>query len=78
MFCSQLADQVDRLTNLNKELRRKQRLNQAQIRNFIDQKAQLQTQQYELNRLKQCLSIAEKQNKDIVEQSKVYFLNYSY
>lgn len=66
-----LADQVDRLTNLNKELRRKQRLNQAQIRNFIDQKAQLQTQQYELNRLKQCLSIAEKQNRDIAEQSKL-------
>lgn len=70
-----MADQVERLTCLNKDLRKKQKLNSVHIRSLIDERAdflaQLQSQQYELNHLKQRLGIAEKENEDLAQQSKV-------
>uniref|UniRef100_A0A0A9Y0R2 RILP-like n=1 Tax=Lygus hesperus TaxID=30085 RepID=A0A0A9Y0R2_LYGHE len=70
-------DQVDRLTNVNKELRKKLRMSQSQIRSLIDERAdfltQLQDQNYELNILRQRLGMAEKENQDLTQCQSVKF-----
>ncbi|XP_075218925.1 rab interacting lysosomal protein like isoform X2 [Lycorma delicatula] len=64
-----LRGQHERLTNLGKELRRKHRLSQIQIRNVIDERADLfaqaQEQMRELEYLRQHLGLAQKENEDL-------------
>jgi hypothetical protein len=72
MICfSQLSTQVERLTVIGKELRRKHRGSQAQVRNLIDERAdflaQLQDQHRELLGLRQRLGLAEKENEDLAK-----------
>ncbi|XP_073990648.1 rab interacting lysosomal protein like isoform X2 [Rhodnius prolixus] len=66
-----LSDQVDRVMGINKELRKKLRISQGQVRNLIDERAdfltQLQDQQHQLSSLRQRLGIAEKENEDLAQ-----------
>ncbi|PSN51361.1 RILP-like protein [Blattella germanica] len=66
-----LTTQVERLTLIGKELRRKHRGSQAQVRTLIDERAdflaQLQDQQRELFGLKQRLGLAQKENEDLAK-----------
>ncbi|BES91373.1 JNK_SAPK-associated protein-1 [Nesidiocoris tenuis] len=66
-----LSDQVDRATNANRDLRKKMRQSQNQIRCLIDERAdfltQIQDQNYELNILRQRLGVAEKENLDLAQ-----------
>lgn len=56
---------------INKELRKKLRISQGQVRNLIDERAdfltQLQDQQHQLSSLRQRLGIAEKENEDLAQ-----------
>ncbi|KAI5725956.1 hypothetical protein M8J77_022110 [Diaphorina citri] len=64
-----LKRQIDRLTSTVRELRRKQRLSQVQVRGLIDERADflaaLQDHQREVAALKQQLGLAEKENEDL-------------
>ncbi|KAJ1524502.1 hypothetical protein ONE63_010996 [Megalurothrips usitatus] len=64
-----LSGQVEQLTIISRELRRKQRLGQAQIHSLIDERAdflaQLHDQQREVQILRQRLGLAEKENEDL-------------
>ncbi|XP_067014677.2 RILP-like protein homolog isoform X1 [Anabrus simplex] len=66
-----LSSQVERLTVLGKELRRKHRSSQAQVRGLIDERAdflaQLQDQHRELTVLRQRLGLAQKENEDLAK-----------
>nr|CAD7402090.1 unnamed protein product [Timema poppensis] len=66
-----LSSQVERLTMVGRELRRKHRGGQVQVRNLIDERAdflaQLQDQQRELVILRQCLGLAQKENEDLAK-----------
>ena len=63
--------QVDRLTTIGKELRRKHKITQSQVRTLIDERAdflaQLQDQQRDITTLRQSLGIAEKENEDLTK-----------
>ncbi|XP_063219416.1 RILP-like protein homolog isoform X2 [Bacillus rossius redtenbacheri] len=64
-----LAAQVERLTMVGRELRRKHRAGQLQVRTLIDERAdflaQLQDQHRELVTLRQRLGLAQKENEDL-------------
>ncbi|XP_034237423.1 RILP-like protein homolog isoform X5 [Thrips palmi] len=64
-----LSAQVEQLTIISRELRRKQRLGQAQIHSLIDERAdflaQVHDQQREVSSLRQRLGLAEKENEDL-------------
>ncbi|XP_026278872.1 RILP-like protein homolog isoform X3 [Frankliniella occidentalis] len=64
-----LSSQVEQLTIISRELRRKQRLGQTQIHSLIDERAdflaQLHDQQREVQSLRQRLGLAEKENEDL-------------
>ncbi|KAL1453735.1 hypothetical protein WDU94_010051 [Cyamophila willieti] len=64
-----LNRQIDRLTSTVRELRRKARLSQVQVRGLIDERADflaaLQDHQREVVGLKQQLGLAEKENEDL-------------
>lgn len=66
-----MTSQVDRLTTIGKELRRKHKITQSQVRTLIDERAdflaQLQDQQREITTLRQSLGIAEKENEDLTK-----------
>ncbi|GFG37252.1 hypothetical protein Cfor_10945 [Coptotermes formosanus] len=66
-----LSTQVERLTVIGKELRRKHRGSQAQVRSLIDERAdflaQLQDQHRELLGLRQRLGLAQKENEDLAK-----------
>lgn len=68
-----MTTQVDRLTTTGKELRRKHKIVQNQVRNLIDERAdflgQLQDQQREISILRQNLGVAEKENEDLTLSS---------
>lgn len=60
---------MEQLTIISRELRRKQRLGQAQIHSLIDERAdflaQVHDQQREVQLLRQRLGLAEKENEDL-------------
>lgn len=66
-----LTTQQERLTMIGRELRRKHRGSQAQVRGLIDERAdflaQLQDQQRELVGLRQRLGLAQKENEDLAK-----------
>ncbi|KAK6636560.1 hypothetical protein RUM43_010222 [Polyplax serrata] len=66
-----LTTQVDKLTTTGKELRRKHKIVQNQVRILIEERAdflgQLQDQQKEISVLRQNLGIAEKENEDLTK-----------
>lgn len=66
----QLKTQVERLTNSSKELRRKHKSMQYQVRTLCDERAdflvQLQDQQRDISALRQRLGLAQKENEDLV------------
>ncbi|KAG8233896.1 hypothetical protein J437_LFUL005224, partial [Ladona fulva] len=66
-----LQEQVERLSMVGRELRRKHHSAQAQVRGLVDERAdflaQLQDQQREIGRLRQRLGIAQKENEDLTE-----------
>ena len=70
-FSPQLTSQVDRLTSIGKELRRKHKITQSQVRTLIDERAdflaQLQDQQREITTLRHGLGLAEKENEDLTK-----------
>lgn len=70
-FYLQLTTQVDKLTTTGKELRRKHKIVQNQVRILIEERAdflgQLQDQQKEISVLRQNLGIAEKENEDLTK-----------
>ena len=72
MLC-QLTTEVDRLTKTGRELRRKHKIVQNQVRTLIEERAdfitQLQDQQKEIVTLKQNLGVAEKENEDLTKNS---------
>ncbi|CAH0548611.1 unnamed protein product [Brassicogethes aeneus] len=63
--------QVDRLSGTNRELRRKHKSSQSQVRTLCDERAdflvQLQDQQRDINGLRQRLGLAQKENEDLVK-----------
>ncbi|XP_071447833.1 RILP-like protein homolog isoform X2 [Hetaerina americana] len=66
-----IQEQVERLSMVGRELRRKHHGAQAQVRGLVDERAdflaQLQDQQREIGRLRQRLGIAQKENEDLSE-----------
>lgn len=66
-----LKIQTDRLINTSKELRRKHKMMQLQVRNLCDERAdflvQLQDQQRDIVGLRQRLGLAQKENEDLVK-----------
>lgn len=66
-----LSTQVERLTVIGKDLRRKHRGSQSQVRSLIDERAdflaQLQDQHRELLGLRQRLGLAQKENEDLTK-----------
>ncbi|XP_019877850.1 RILP-like protein homolog isoform X2 [Aethina tumida] len=66
-----LKSQVERLTSTNRELRRKHKTFQNQVRTLCDERAdflvQLQDQQRDINGLRQRLGLAQKENEDLVK-----------
>lgn len=71
MEIESLNAQVEKLTVLGRELRRKHRSSQAQVHSLIDERAdflaQLQDQQRELGTLRQRLGLAQKENEDLAK-----------
>lgn len=63
--------QIERLTTTSKELRRKHKSMQNQVRTLCDERAdflvQLQDQQRDINALRQRLGLAQKENEDLVK-----------
>lgn len=57
------------MTSIGKELRRKHKITQGQVRTLIDERAEflaeIQDKQREIVSLKQCLGVAEKENQDL-------------
>ncbi|EEB14653.1 Vimentin, putative [Pediculus humanus corporis] len=74
-----LTTEVDRLTKTGRELRRKHKIVQNQVRTLIEERAdfitQLQDQQKEIVTLKQNLGVAEKENEDLTKNSIVDLTN---
>ncbi|KAJ8967013.1 hypothetical protein NQ314_003130 [Rhamnusium bicolor] len=66
-----LKSQVERLTNTSRELRRKHKSMQAQVRTLCDERAdflvQLQDQQRDISALRQRLGLAQKENEDLAK-----------
>jgi chromosome segregation ATPase len=66
-----LQGQLERNTAQGRELRRKQRGYQSQVRALLDERAdcqaQLQEQQRELMNLRQRLGLAQKENEDLLQ-----------
>ncbi|CAH1184339.1 unnamed protein product [Phyllotreta striolata] len=66
-----LKTQVQKLTNSSKELRRKHKSMQNQVRTLCDERAdflvQLQDQQRDISALRQRLGLAQKENEDLVK-----------
>lgn len=66
-----LKSQVERLNNTSKELRRKHKSFQSQVRTLCDERAdflvQLQDQQRDIMGLRQRLGLAQKENEDLVK-----------
>lgn len=66
-----LKSQIDRLTTTSRELRRKHKSMQNQVRTLCDERAdflvQLQDQQRDINALRQRLGLAQKENEDLVK-----------
>ncbi|KAG5893457.1 hypothetical protein JTB14_012174 [Gonioctena quinquepunctata] len=66
-----LKTQVERLTNTSRELRRKHKSMQSQVRTLCDERAdflvQLQDQQRDISALRQRLGLAQKENEDLVK-----------
>ncbi|KAJ8956374.1 hypothetical protein NQ318_015112 [Aromia moschata] len=66
-----LKSQVERLTSTSRELRRKHKSMQAQVRNLCDERAdflvQLQDQQRDISALRQRLGLAQKENEDLAK-----------
>jgi len=66
-----LKIQIERLTTTSKELRRKHKSMQNQVRTLCDERAdflvQLQDQQRDINALRQRLGLAQKENEDLVK-----------
>ncbi|XP_074026771.1 rab interacting lysosomal protein like isoform X2 [Leptinotarsa decemlineata] len=66
-----LKTQVERLTNTSRELRRKHKSMQTQVRTLCDERAdflvQLQDQQRDISALRQRLGLAQKENEDLVK-----------
>ncbi|XP_046386583.1 RILP-like protein homolog isoform X2 [Ischnura elegans] len=71
-----IQEQVERLSMVGRELRRKHHGAQAQVRGLVDERAdflaQLQDQQREIGRLRQRLGIAQKENEDLSESLPSY------
>lgn len=67
----QLKSQVERLTSSSRELRRKHKSMQSQVRTLCDERAdflvQLQDQQRDISALRQRLGLAQKENEDLVK-----------
>lgn len=67
----QLKLQVERVTGSNRELRRKHRSLQSQVRTLCDERAdflvQLQDQQRSIGALRQRLGLAQKENEDLAK-----------
>lgn len=63
--------QVERITVSNRELRRKHRSLQGQVRNMCDERAdflvQMQDQQRNITGLRQRLGLAQKENEDLAK-----------
>ncbi|XP_031331168.1 RILP-like protein homolog isoform X2 [Photinus pyralis] len=71
-----MRSQVDRLTNSGRELRRKHKTLQNQVRTLCDERAdflvQLQDQQRDITALRQRLGLAEKENEDLAKSDVSY------
>ncbi|XP_066144371.1 RILP-like protein homolog isoform X1 [Euwallacea fornicatus] len=65
-----LKSQIDRLTTTSKELRRKHKSMQTQVRTLCDERAdflvQMQDQQRDINALRKRLGLAQKENEDLI------------
>lgn len=66
-----MKGQLERLTNQNRELRRKHRTLQTQVRTLCDERAdflvRLQDQQRDIGALRQRLGLAQKENEDLAK-----------
>ncbi|XP_022255655.1 RILP-like protein 1 isoform X2 [Limulus polyphemus] len=66
-----LQQQVQKLVHLNKDLRRKQKHQQSQMRTFVEEKAELQVRveehQKELQQLRERLGVAVKENLELAQ-----------
>lgn len=71
-----MKSQVDRLTNSGRELRRKHKTLQNQVRTLCDERAdfivQLQDQQRDITALRQRLGLAQKENEDLAKSDVSY------
>lgn len=71
-----LKSQVERLTNSSKELRRKHKSLQMQVRTLCDERAdflvQLQDQQRDITALRKRLGLAQKENEDLAKSDFTY------
>lgn len=71
MYLFQLKSQVERLTNQSRELRRKHKTMQTQVRTLCDERAdflvRLQDQQRDIGALRQRLGLAQKENEDLTK-----------
>lgn len=71
-----MKTQVDRLTNSSRELRRKHKTLQNQVRTLCDERAdflvQLQDQQRDITALRQRLGLAQKENEDLAKSDVSY------
>jgi predicted nuclease with TOPRIM domain len=79
-----LNDQVTRLSALIKDLKKKYKVCQGQVRSLIDERAdfitQLQDRQHELMVLRQRLGIAQKENEDLSQShvsANIYYIWHS-
>ncbi|KAF5284118.1 hypothetical protein FQR65_LT00118 [Abscondita terminalis] len=74
-----MKSQVDRLTNSGRELRRKHKTLQNQVRTLCDERAdfivQLQDQQRDIGGLRQRLGLAQKENEDLAKSDIPYPTN---
>lgn len=65
---------MERLTNQSRELRRKHRTLQTQVRTLCDERAdflvRLQDQQRDIGALRQRLGLAQKENEDLAKVNK--------
>lgn len=66
------------MTSSSRELRRKHKSMQSQVRTLCDERAdflvQLQDQQRDISALRQRLGLAQKENEDLVKVSRISFL----
>lgn len=83
-----MKSQIERLSSSGKELRRKHKTLQTQVRTLCDERAdflvQLQDQQRDINGLRQRLGLAQKENEDLTKvilkqlRVNVHFFSNSY